>query len=232
MNIKKFKLFESPDNISIKGDSGITYCEYDNVDAKPFAWMPKYKGGKRKVERMKDGKVLLNINDSPLYEADFEELWVGKWREGHSSDCEFLLDYRCAYSDLVHKGRLWFRDKNGKDVKAISFWDIRYFDADEMKKCLNALKTDTGIDFENKGWVIDDGFINGAEYEEFDKDGAEILTPIKEWFIKKQAFVKKSSDEKEPKYTYEQDIKAKRDFYKRKGLGDSLVIKKFGDFLK
>lgn len=230
MNIRKFKLFESPDSMNTMSDGKLSYSTYYLVDAKPFAWMPKYKNGRQKIERMKDGKILLNINDTPLYEADFDELWVGTWKQGHSEDCDFLLDEKCDYGDLIHKGRLWFRDKNGNDIKAISFWDIRYFDADEMKKCLESLKRDTGIDFENKGWCIDDPFINGSSYEEYNIDETNILTPIREWFEKKQPKI--ITKDKEKKYTYNQDIKAKRDFYARKGLGDSLVIKKFGDFLK
>jgi hypothetical protein len=87
-----------------------------------------------------------------------------------------------------------------------------------MKLCLDSLSRETGIDFEKDGWSIDDPYINGG-IDESNPDDTTILTPIKEWFHKKHPTIinRKKDDEilkfaPEPKYTYDQDIKAKRDF--------------------
>jgi len=246
MDIKRFKIFESPDNITLfsKEKNEPVSSDYDRVGAKPFAWVPKKEIGV-KLPRMKDGKILVNVNDAILYQADFNKIWVGEFREGHSDSCPFLQygsDDKCNYGDLIHKGRLWFENIYNEPIKAISFWDIRYYDADEMRLCLDSLQKETGIDFENDGWSIDDPFINNLSYDETNKDGTNILTPIKEWFLKKQPKVITKDVEpiktitSKPRVKPEDDVPAIKNFNRTyRGMpysGDSLVIKNFGEFLK
>ena len=50
-------------------------------------------------------------NKYKLRPEDIGELWIGEFKEGHSSDCPFLKDY--SYGDLF-LGRLWFNTSTAK----------------------------------------------------------------------------------------------------------------------
>jgi len=151
MNIKKFKLFESPDNIQIYSNNGShQYIKYNIDDAKPFAWTPK---------RDVDGRFETHENGRLIK----DKLWVGEFRDDHSGDCPFLgrNGGKLSYMQLVNKGRLWYKINNDEiqdeNINIISFWNIKDIDRDEMASCIDDLEKETGEDL--SFWSIDLGVL-------------------------------------------------------------------------
>ena len=171
MNIKKFKLFESPDNIQLYSSNGShQYIKYDVDDAKPFAWTPK-----RHDFNTPDGEhgTLMIGKDGRLVK---DKLWVGELRDSHSEDCPYIKrGGGLVYSLLVNKGRLWYKINNediqDENINIISFWNIEDITDEEMASCIEDLERETGEDL--SFWSIDLGVLGKR-----DKNGKKV-TKIK-----------------------------------------------------
>jgi len=142
MKIIKFKLFESPNDITIydKKNKAINVSYWDCL-TKAFGYLPKLD---------EDGKVIYELIGKKK-RPKIDKMWVGEPFKGHGS-CQFLKDNELKTVDLVFKGRLWFSYR-GKDMNIISFWDTEELDQQKMQTLINDLEKI--IDEDLSKWKID-----------------------------------------------------------------------------
>jgi tRNA nucleotidyltransferase/poly(A) polymerase len=153
-----------------------------------------------------------NIQKPFGFSNDLEKIWIGKWGETHEIDQPFDLDY-------LTRGRLWFLDKEDKELQnVISFWNPNMLEIEEIKDLVSKIEKELG--FKLNDWMID----LGRDYEAEE----QILQNLYEYInIGKKTDVDFSVDYAE--HTESPLNKKKRII--PKGLG-SKKIKKYKDWQK
>lgn len=220
LNDLKDKLFESPDNITTidPDNKKTTYSSYDSYKvAKPFAFTLKLTGKQKNVPAKKD-----------LKPGNINELWIGDFAEGHSSDCPFFYNNGGEYAyDDCFLGRLWFKtaektDKPSYDLKILSFW----IDISKNTALLQHIVSEierTGLDLSD--WYYD----NGYKYVDVGDVDVKIsdLIPLKELNI---TFL--SEEEKTGANIFKKVMKKRTPLMYRQAIYGENKTYNFEEFLK